>query len=150
MMAELVREIMIDATPESIWPFLTEPGKHVEWDGTIAEIDPRPGGIYRVLVAGQFQSAGNYVEVVPKKKVVFTFGWEQEDHPIPAGSTTVEITLHPEGQKTRVRLVHRGLPEDAIGDHSRGWDHYLGRLATAVAGGDPGPDIRPDEQPASA
>jgi len=52
-MAELVREIMIDATPETIWPFLTEPGKHVEWDGTVAEIDPRPGGIYRVLVAGQ-------------------------------------------------------------------------------------------------
>jgi uncharacterized protein YndB with AHSA1/START domain len=24
-MAELVREIMIEATPETIWPFLTEP-----------------------------------------------------------------------------------------------------------------------------
>ena len=34
-MAELVREIMIDASPETIWPFLTEPGKHVEWDGTV-------------------------------------------------------------------------------------------------------------------
>jgi carbon monoxide dehydrogenase subunit G len=29
-MAELVREIMIDATPETIWPFLTDPAKHVE------------------------------------------------------------------------------------------------------------------------
>ena len=32
-MAELVREIMIDATPETIWPFLIDPGKHIEWDG---------------------------------------------------------------------------------------------------------------------
>ena len=51
-MAELVREIVIDATPETIWPFLTEADKHVEWIGTVAEIDPRPGGIYRVLVGG--------------------------------------------------------------------------------------------------
>ena len=45
-MAELVREIVIDATPETIWPFLTEKTKHVEWLGTVADIDPRPGGAY--------------------------------------------------------------------------------------------------------
>ena len=66
-MAELVREILIDATPETIWPVLTEPGRHVEWDGTVADLDPRPGGVYRVLVAGQFQSVGEYVEVVPRE-----------------------------------------------------------------------------------
>jgi uncharacterized protein YndB with AHSA1/START domain len=143
-MAELVREIMIDATPETIWPFLTDPGKHVEWDGTVAELDPRPGGIYRVLVGGQHPSAGEYVEVVPMERVVFTFGWDLPDHPIPAGSTTVEITLVPEGDKTRLRLVHRGLPEDAVADHTQGWDHYLGRLAARASGGDPGPDVLPE------
>ena len=134
-MAELVREIMIDATPETIWPFLTEPGRHVEWEGTVAEIDPRPGGQYRVLVAGQYQSSGTYVEVVPMQKVVFTFGWEQEGNPITPGSTTVEISLHPEGDKTRVRLVHSGLPDDAVSDHGDGWQHYLERLAIRAAGG---------------
>jgi uncharacterized protein YndB with AHSA1/START domain len=117
-MAELVREIMIDASPETIWPFLTDPDKYVAWQGTVADIDPRPGGRYRV----------------------FTFGWDQEGHPIPAGSTTIEISLHPEGDKTRVRLVHRDLPDDAISDHGHGWEHYLGRLAVAATGGDAGPD----------
>jgi uncharacterized protein YndB with AHSA1/START domain len=144
-MAELVREIIVDATPETIWPFLTEPDKHVEWCGTVADIDPRPGGVYRVLIAGQHQSDGKYVEVVPMEKVVFTFGWDEKDHPIPAGSTTIEITLHPEGNKTRVQLVHRGLPDDAISDHSHGWDLYLGRLAIAATGGDPGPDTLPPD-----
>jgi uncharacterized protein YndB with AHSA1/START domain len=140
-MAELVREIMIDATPDTIWPFLTDPNKHVEWNGTVAEIDPRPGGVYRVLMAGESQAAGEYVEVVPNERVVFTFGWEKEGNPILPGSTTVEITLLPEGGKTRVRLVHRGLPDGAISDHTEGWDHYLSRMAVAASGGDPGPDI---------
>jgi uncharacterized protein YndB with AHSA1/START domain len=141
-MAELVREIMIDASPETIWPFLTEPEMLVAWHGTVAEIDPRPGGVYRVLVAGQHQSAGEYVEVEPMKRVVFTFGWDQESHPIPPGSTTIEISLQPEGDKTRVRLVHRGLPDDAVDDHGSGWAHYLQRLAVRVGGGDPGLDLQ--------
>ena len=140
-MAELVREIMIDATPETIWPFLTDPAKHAEWLGTEVDIDPKPGGAYRVLVGGRHRSAGEYVEVVPMAKVAFTFGWEQEGHPIPPHSTTVEISLHADGDKTLVRLVHRGLPDDAVGDHGHGWEHYLNRLAVAGTGGDPGPDI---------
>ena len=146
-MAELVREIMIDATPETIWPFLVDPEKHVEWLGTVADIDPRPGGVYRVLVQGRHQSAGEYVEVVPLERVVFTFGWEEEGNPIRPGSSTIEISLHPEGEKTLVRLAHRGLPEDAVSDHTHGWDHYLGRLAIVGSGGDAGPDdVSPREE----
>jgi uncharacterized protein YndB with AHSA1/START domain len=84
---------------------------------------------------------------VPQEKVVFTFGWEEKDHPIPAGSTTVEISLHPEGEKTRVRLVHRGLPADAVAEHTHGWDHYLDRLVVVATGGDPGPDVSPGIAP---
>ena len=142
-MAELDREILIDATPDTIWPFLTQPDKLVQWHGTVAEVDPRSGGVYRVLVMGRFQTAGEYVQVVPKQKVVFTFGWEQAGNPVQPGSTTIEITLHPEGDKTRVRLVHRGLPDDLVSDHRQGWDHYLGRLAIAATGGSPGPDTPP-------
>jgi uncharacterized protein YndB with AHSA1/START domain len=139
-MADLVREIVIDATPETIWPFIVEPEQHLRWLGTEVDIDPRPGGKYQVLVYGQHPSLGEYVEVVPQEKVLFTFGWDEPGHPIPPGSTTVEIALFPEGEKTRVRLTHRGLPADAVEDHTGGWDRYLERLATVATGGDAGPD----------
>jgi uncharacterized protein YndB with AHSA1/START domain len=142
-MAELEREIVVDATPETIFELLTVPDQHVRWMGTEAQLDPRPGGAYRVLVAGQFAAGGEFVEVVPGEKVVFTFGWDGEGNPVPPGSTTVEISLHPEGAKTRVRLVHRGLPDEMVPQHDLGWDHYLGRLAAASSGADTGPDRGP-------
>lgn len=143
-MGELVREVMVDAKPETVFRFLVDPEQATQWMGTEAHLDPRPGGEYRVLVAGQFPAAGEFVEVVPDEKVVFTWGWDAEGHPVPPGSSTVEISLHPEGDKTLVRLTHRGLPdEQQVGEHTHGWDHYLGRLAVAVPGGDPGPDSGP-------
>ncbi len=142
-MAEFEREILIAASPETIFGFLTDADKHILWDGTEAELDPRPGGVYSVLVQGEYQSRGEFVEVVPYERVVFTFGWDQPDHPIPPGSTTVEYTLTAEGDKTRLHLRHHGLPEDAVADHGTGWTHYLDRLVSAAEGGDPGPDLGP-------
>jgi uncharacterized protein YndB with AHSA1/START domain len=142
-MAELVREMLIDARPETVFELLTVPGRHIEWQGTEAELDPRPGGVYDVHVGGAHRAVGEFVEVIPNEKVVFTFGWDVPGHPIPAGSTTVEYTLKAEGDKTRLRLVHRGLPDDAVAGHTLGWDHYLARLAIAAGGGDAGVDTGP-------
>jgi hypothetical protein len=72
--------------------------------------------------------------------VVFTFGWEAEGSPEPPGSTTVEVTLVPDGEGTLLRLVHSGVPEEIRGGSTEGWDHYLPRLVVAAEGGEPGPD----------
>ena len=78
-MADLVREIMVDASPATIFEYLTSADKIVEWHGSEAELDPRPGGVYRVRVADEHPSAGEYVEIVPNEKVVFTFGWDEPE-----------------------------------------------------------------------
>jgi uncharacterized protein YndB with AHSA1/START domain len=140
MTTELVKELTIRASPSTIFPYLVDPARFVQWMGTEVSLDARPGGEFRALCGGQYPAAGEYLEVVPDERVVFTFGWDVPDHPIPAGSSQVEITLTAQGDATLVRLVHRGLPEDALGDHLGGWTYYLSRLDTVVAGGDPGPD----------
>ncbi|MET0883641.1 MAG: SRPBCC family protein [Acidimicrobiales bacterium] len=140
-MAEFVRDVVIAASPETIYGFLTESEKHVLWEGTEAELDARPGGVYDVLIAGEYQARGQYLEVVPHTKVVYSFGWDMPDNPIRPGSTTVEWTLEPEGDKTRVRVRHYDLPEDAVELHAHGWNHYVDRLVVAGCGGDPGPDL---------
>jgi len=142
-MAEVSCEILVDASPAAIFPFLVDPTQHAKWMGTSVALDPTPGGEYRVMAGGIHPAVGTFIAVIPDEKVVFTFGWDEPDHPIPAGSTEVEITLIPDGNKTLVRLTHRGLPESAVGDHTGGWNHYLSRLSVASTGGDPGPDVMP-------
>lgn len=85
-------------------------------------------------------AADGFVELVPDRRIVFTYGWDRPDVGVPFGSTTVEITLHPTPIGTDLHLVHTGLSEDMAGAHQGGWVNYLHRLATVAEGRDPGPD----------
>jgi uncharacterized protein YndB with AHSA1/START domain len=134
------REVRIAARPETIFGFFTDPVRMLRWKGIEAELDPRPGGTYRVQINAQSIARGQYVAVEPHRRVVFTWGWEGEGQPVPPGSSTVEVTLTPDGDGTVLRLIHTGLPAELRDVHGHGWDHFLSRLATAAAGGDPGPD----------
>ena len=60
--------------------------------------------------------------------------------PVGPGSSIVEIELIPDGVETIVRLIHRGLPDEALETHRQGWEHYIGRLAIRAGGDNPGPD----------
>ena len=143
-------EIRIEASPEAVFPFLTEPDKIVRWKGVEAELHAEPGGMYRVNVTGRADVLGEYVEIDPPRRVVFTWGWVG-DAQLPPGSSTVTIELIPDGAATLVRLTHSGLPAGADASQREGWEHFLPRLAIAASGGDPGPDpwvadLAPHEQ----
>lgn len=138
--SDVVREVRIRARPETIFPFFTDPARYVRWMGRLATLDARPGGTYRVTLNEQDIARGEFVEVVPYRRIVFTWGWEAPGNPVGPGSTTVVVDLIPDGDGTIVRLTHRGLPEGARPVHQAGWSLYLERLAIAAQGGDPGPD----------
>lgn len=140
----IVKEIYIDAPPSVVFEFLTDPEKMIGWMGIRAEIDPKPGGIYRVDPNGRDVIRGQYLEVVKDSRVVFTWGFEGGGYHVATGSTTVEIDLTPEGQGTRLRLTHRELPPEARDGHDAGWGHYLGRLKTVSEGGEAGVDPMSD------
>ncbi|MBV8642374.1 MAG: SRPBCC domain-containing protein [Candidatus Eremiobacteraeota bacterium] len=135
----VVKEVFIDAPPSIVYGFITESPKWMRWMGTEVDLDPRPGGIFRLVPNTTNVILGEFVEAVPYEKVVFTWGYEGEGHAVPAGSTVVEITLKPDGAGTVLRLVHRNLTT-LRDQHDFGWDHYVARLCIAASGRDPGPD----------
>ena len=129
----IVREVRIAARPETVYAFFVDPQKIIQWIGERAELDPRPGGICRVRMNEQATALGKFIELVPYSRVVFSWGWEGEESAVPAGSSTVEVRLVPDGAGTLVRLRHSGLPLSEQPSHAGGWTHFLALLA-ATAG----------------
>jgi uncharacterized protein YndB with AHSA1/START domain len=134
----VVREIK--APPETVFSFFTEAERWLSWMGVDAQLDPRPGGVFRMNVLGDGYASGHFVVVEPPSRISFTWGWEAEGSPVPPASSTVEITLEPTPTGTEVRLAHHGLPLEMFGVHQGGWEHFLERLAIRATGGDTGPD----------
>jgi uncharacterized protein YndB with AHSA1/START domain len=145
---DIVRlQIQIEATPDAVFAFLTDPDLYARWQGVRAELDPQPGGVYRVWMDADTVASGAFVEVVPPRLVVFTWGWEG-DADVPPGSTTVRVELQSTGDATTLTLEHAGLPSDRATMHEEGWRFFGSRLATVAVGGDPGPmPSAPAEEP---
>src|SRR5437899_9231989 len=131
---ELAREISIDAPPETVFSYFTDPAKHVLWQGTEVHLDPRPGGALRITFGPGYVAVGTYLEVEPPTRLVYTWGWAEEGSSVlPPGASTVEVTLESAGAATVVRIRHSCLPEDTFEFHGNGWDETLTELHRRVA-----------------
>jgi uncharacterized protein YndB with AHSA1/START domain len=127
-------ELTIAAPVEVVWAHLTTADGLARWVGPDASADPVPGGELRWTHPDGSTVVGRFVELVPHRRVVFTYGWEDGRMGVPAASTTVEIDLVERDGETLLRLVHRGLPPAAVRDHARGWSYFLGVLRDALSG----------------
>jgi len=133
---EVRREIHIDATPATVFALLTDARQMTKWLAEIVVAEAAPGGKFRIAEAGGMEIVGSYVEVVPDRKVVFTWGGIAGLKP---GESTVEFTLEADGNGTLVKLRHYGLPGPAVEPHDLGWLHSgLPKLKSAAEGRDPG------------
>ncbi|MGH2796275.1 MAG: SRPBCC family protein [Thermoleophilaceae bacterium] len=130
-------ELHLDATPTRVFPYFTDPVLYAQWQGIRAELDPRPGGHFRVWMDDDRVAEGTYLEVDPPHRLAFTWGWRRDAH-VPPGSTTVEITLEPAGDGTRLLLRHSGLPDEASAlMHDQGWVMFGARLRSVIRGETP-------------
>ena len=137
------RETQIAAPRASVFAFLTDPEKIVQWMGTEATTEVHPGGMYLLKGVGSATARGAFREVVPVHRLAYSFGWEGNEEVSP-GSSLIEIDLIEQDGGTLLRMTHSGLPNAATqASHGKGWAHYLGRLTEVAAGRNPGPDRGP-------
>ena len=156
----------LPAAPSDVFPYFTDPARLVQWMGSDASLDPVPGGVYRLRMPDGFEVAGQFAEVEPPRRVVFTWGFASDEaaqrtkhqrtkhqrtkhqrgdnaavSDMPPGSTRVTVTLQAEDGGTQLTLRHDNLRSPELREGNRvGWEAYLPRLAVRVAGDDPGPD----------
>jgi uncharacterized protein YndB with AHSA1/START domain len=133
----VVVEIHIEAEPGTVFEFFVDADKLSRWLAESATLDPQPGGVCRQDHVGEtgkpsFHMLGEFLEVDPPKRVVFTWGFEEPEVRVPVGSSRVEVTLRAVGRGTHLRLEHHELPASEVASHAEGWTEMLSRLATAV------------------
>ena len=124
------------ASPEKVWQAWTTPHAMMQWirpgegfTAPVVEIDLRVGGRYRWIMkspAGEeFEAVGVYREVVPHRRLVFTWtsaSSEEEE-------TLVTLTFEPSGTGTLFELTQEGLPDAKARDsHRDGWSNSLTSL----------------------
>jgi uncharacterized protein YndB with AHSA1/START domain len=125
----------IKALPARVYAALTEPQLMVQWWGpdsgpTLrAEADVRPGGrfsvVFRVLSGEEYDATGVYQEVVPERKLVFTWEWPG----MAERESLVTFLLKPIDGGTELTLVHERLPDEAARkSHEEGWEGFLNKL----------------------
>ena len=132
-MTEIVIHQRIRAPRATVYRYLTESREWARWQGESAELNPTPGGIFSLVMQDGMNARGQFTDLVPDERVVFTWGWI--DRPgIPPGSTIVSIELTEEPDGTLLTLTHRNLPDDEAGEHRSGWEAFLPELARIAEG----------------
>jgi uncharacterized protein YndB with AHSA1/START domain len=129
---------LIKAPIDCVYAAWTDPAQMKEWfgpsnvqtRGLIA--DARVGGkLQWDLISGdgeEMTMRGEFRELQPNKKVVFTWQW-QDDENWEEHFSIVTVELTDRDGDTELRLTHEKLPsEDSRDRHSEGWSSVLDRL----------------------
>jgi uncharacterized protein YndB with AHSA1/START domain len=151
-------ERVFDAPVEKVWTAWTDPAEVSKWWGpkgfTSPEnhIDLQVGGKYVFVMQGPagtewdkpMYSGGEYTEVVPMKKLVYTDNFVDKDgnkvspevYGMPADfpqDLVVTLTFEEVDGKTKLTLTHEGMPAGDMGDQTEaGWNESLDKLAAAL------------------
>jgi uncharacterized protein YndB with AHSA1/START domain len=131
---------VLDAPRERVFRALTDLEQIKKWWGpggfTLPEAqqDLRVGGSYRFAMRspeGQIHYLkGQYREIQPPEKLVFTWNWDQDGA---IAETVVTVNLIARGGQTELVLTHGPFPtQEDLQNHNRGWSSSLERLPAAL------------------
>ena len=94
--------------------------------------DARAGGTFRWDIINsegeEMTMRGEFRELQPDKKIVFTWQWE-DDEDWENHISIVTVELYDRDGGTELRLTHEQLPNEESRDgHTRGWESALDKL----------------------
>jgi len=129
---KLDRSVAIQAAPETVFRYFTDPARWANWWGAGSTIDARPGGKVVIRYPGGVEVLGEVLEVTPPERIAFTYGYAS-GKPIGPGSSRVTIRLQPDEGGTRLHLLHELADEAVRNDHVQGWRYQLSLFGNVVA-----------------
>lgn len=144
----IVIERTFDAPIALIWQMWTEAEHFKNWYGPqgfsipVAEMDVRAGGKRLICMASpdgkmKMWTTGEYTEVVPTTRLVYTESMSDENGNIVAppndsmpATTEVIVVLEKLDGQTKMVMTHAGVPADSPG--KSGWEQAFTKLADRI------------------
>lgn len=137
----LVVRRVIAASPARLFEAWTTPSQLLEWwgpldiDCTLAEIDLRVGGRYRLGNRNRegdvLYLSGEFLAIDPPTQLVYTWQLESADRP----QEQVTVRFEPRDDGTEVVITHELIPDEQTRTtHRHGWLGCLKGLAEQVSG----------------
>lgn len=117
--------------PEKVWKAMTEPERLADWFPGRVTLDLRAGGALTFDLDGSVDT-GTITDLDPQRLIAYTWG---TDH--------LHWELHPEGEGTRLVLLHTFDDRAGAASYGAGWHTCIVALDLALdgrAGADPGVD----------
>ncbi len=116
------------APPEKVYAAWIDPEKMSRWLGppdvikvnttTDVKVGDSRYTIQMIVPNDEHNVGGVYREVVPDRKLVFTWGWRS----MPERESLVTVTFTPDGDGTLMTLHHEQFFDEAARDrHQQGW-----------------------------
>lgn len=123
----------------------TDPERLAKWWGPetrscpFVQMDPKPGGRWRTCMRAddgdEAWVQGEFKEVDPPNRLVFTWAWENDG--VPGHETEVSIDFVDLGAETEMLFCHRGFETaEAARLHNQGWDSSFVCLDASLATGE--------------
>jgi uncharacterized protein YndB with AHSA1/START domain len=108
-----------------------------DWETPVAEVDPRVGGRLRLVMRSPdgevFGGSGQYLEISPPARLVFTWTWDGHEGHEGTQLVEVELTERPDGTTTVV-VTNTGLrDEESKRTHREGWEASFDNLDRVLA-----------------
>src|SRR5688572_16041916 len=128
----LDRRVVIRASRDTVFGFLTNTAEWAEWWGAGSTIDARPGGAMLIRHSNGIEASGEVLDIRAPERIVFTYGYLSRK-PSPPGSSRVTIRLdrHPHG--TLLQLTHEFADAESCDEHVQGWRFQFSLFANLVA-----------------
>jgi uncharacterized protein YndB with AHSA1/START domain len=123
----------VSASPERAFAAWTDVAQLAAWwwpqlAGTTYDVDARPGGRYRITSPAIGATVwGEYTEVDPPRRLVFTWNWQDDGEPDSVEDTVV-VTFEPEDDATVITVAHTSTAHVPEGGAEQGWNDVLDRL----------------------
>ena len=80
-MSDVVVTRWIAASPPTVFAFFTDIERWTAWQGVGGNVDARAGGALRVIMPDAAAASGHFIEVVPPRRIVFTWGGRETRFP---------------------------------------------------------------------